>query len=68
MLKKPLLTTNIIKKLDLMQAFRVMNKYDFQIRDLNRALMQNKHYFIQIDLSLETLQQWKAYILQRHQI
>lgn len=67
-LKSPLLITNIIKKLDHMQAFREMNKYDFQIRDLNRALMQNTYYLIQIHLCLETLQQWKAYKLQRHQI
>lgn len=59
---------NINKKVDLMQAFREMNKYNFQIRDLNRVLMQNTHYLIWIHLCLETLQQWKAYKLQRHQI
>lgn len=56
-LKSPLLTMNIIKKFDLTQALRKMNKYDFQIRDLNRALMQSTHFLIWIHLCLETLQQ-----------
>lgn len=59
---------NVIKKLDLTHAFRNMNKHDFQIRNLNTALMQNTRYLIWVHLCLETLQQCKAYKLQRHQI